>query len=197
MKTISLPAFFSVCLLSACATTTPDLSAIKEDRIPVPVKRIVVNEAEENELEASLSELFLSSAYVPLSDTFTIPPFPQIMHNNLSARLSAEGPEGSGTLMITPLRSTIYLKMRVVDSIPFVSVFSALSPRGYLCQTVLDFDYMGKNTLKEFNAPEVRSNPRLDDADRADLIRRCVDRLMMDIADFSAELVGPSADNPL
>lgn len=202
MKKIHVSAVLSLCLLSACATPAPNLTSVKENRISIPVERIVVNEAGKTSLKPeNYNEVVWTTAYIPLSDSgpipVSIPPFSEVMRNNLASRFVAAGAKEAGTLEITPERSTVYTKARIADSLPLVGVFSGLSPRGYMCQTVVNFEYQGKTALKEFNVKDVRPGlwGDMETAEKADFLENCIDQLLKEVADFSAEFVQPQ-ENP-
>lgn len=130
MKSIHLAVLFVVVLgISGCALDPVRANDVINEA-PVNAARVKFNNLADNRTDGG-NEVYTSD-FQPLPSDATDPAFPVLVAQSLRQSTNATG--NGANIEVDILRADILVKSRVVDSIVFVGIISAVNPRDHRCE---------------------------------------------------------------
>ncbi|RCK47644.1 hypothetical protein TH25_15285 [Thalassospira profundimaris] len=174
-----------VVFLSGCATPPPEFSSEVLNKEKIEVSSVSVDDFT-SEDDAGIYDGMWSNSYHVMPGDYMKPHFNKLFYGRLKNRYLAVGGEGGPRLEITVIKANLLRKARVADSILFVAIVSALSPRDFKCVVDVNFRYGEKSERQQFISNKELSASWTDSKleDKRELVASCLDDIFKDVDTF-------------
>ena len=170
-------------LLVGCMSPAPKL-AIGEETYPVSVDQIsVVNLTTPSD---ETEYMVYQSGFGALADSLTIPPFSEYVVQSLQDRLQPATTSLGRSIELLVVDAQLLQESRFADSVAFIGIFSALSPREQKCVIDINFRLHSMNKREKFESliTTPLSFGDLETAEKKQLVEQCVNNLISETASY-------------
>lgn len=139
----------SALALSGCVTPAATIDISAHNTHTVPAKTVIVTDLSRATNPGTYDTVW-ASGFFPLKDDATNPPFRVAIASRIRNQFLPDKIQGKGQLRITLVESVILQKTTIADSVVFISIASALSPREFQCGIDVNLEYQGKSERHKF-----------------------------------------------